>query len=83
MDLTTFHASLLSIYSLFMCQEENENEDENQSFGSCVTNEPFLQCIIELWEHTISINKVGRRRGKEKLEKYGNYVLSERSREGG
>ena len=21
-------------YSLFMCQDENENEDENQSFGS-------------------------------------------------
>ena len=33
-----------------MCQ--NENEDENQSFGSfwnlCMTNEPILQCIIVL-----------------------------------
>ena len=39
-------------YSLFMCQDENENEDENQSFGSfwslCLTNEPMLQCIIIL-----------------------------------
>ena len=35
-----------------MCQDENENEDENESFGSfCikpVTNEPILQCIILL-----------------------------------
>ena len=33
--------------SLFMCQDEDENEDENQSFGSfwnlCATNEPILQ----------------------------------------
>ena len=35
-----------------MCQDEDENEDENQSFGSfwnlCVTNELTLQCIIVL-----------------------------------
>ena len=35
-----------------MCQDENENEDENQSFGSfwnlCMTNEPIFQCIIVL-----------------------------------
>ena len=39
-------------YSLFMCQDEDENEDENQSFGSFwnlrMTNEPILQCIIVL-----------------------------------
>ena len=39
-------------YSLFMCQDEDENEDEHQSFGSfwnlCMTNEPILQCIIVL-----------------------------------
>ena len=33
-----------------MCQ--NENEDENQSFGSfwnlCMTNKPILQCIVVL-----------------------------------
>ena len=38
--------------SLFMCQDENENEDENQSVRSswnlCVTNEQILQCIIVL-----------------------------------
>ena len=38
--------------SLFMCQDEDENEDEHQSFGSfwnlCMTNEPILQCIIVL-----------------------------------
>ena len=38
--------------SLFMCQDEDENEDENQSFGSfwnlCMTNEPILRCIIVL-----------------------------------
>ena len=32
--------------SLFMCQDEDENEDENQSFGSfwkvCMTNAPIL-----------------------------------------
>merc|ERR1712079_180786 len=37
-------------YSEFMCQDENE--DEQQSFGSfwnlCMTNEPILQCIIVL-----------------------------------
>ena len=35
-----------------MCQDEDENEDEHQSFGSfwnlCMTNEPILQCIIVL-----------------------------------
>ena len=37
---TGFHAltcmlqAALFTYSLFMCQDENENEDENQSFGS-------------------------------------------------
>ena len=35
-----------------MCQDEDENEDENQSFGSfwnlCITNETILKCIIEL-----------------------------------
>ena len=35
-----------------MCQDEDENEDENQSFGSfwnlCVTNEPIFQYIIAL-----------------------------------
>ena len=35
-----------------MCQDENENEDENSSFGSfwnlSVTNEPIFQCIIVL-----------------------------------
>ena len=35
-----------------MCQDENENEDENQSFGwfwnLCMTNEPILQSIILL-----------------------------------
>ena len=39
-------------YSLFMCQDEDENEDNNQSFGSflnlCMTNKPILQCIIVL-----------------------------------
>ena len=59
----TFLTQLLSIlcldvylapyfYSLFMYQDENENEDENQSVGSfwnlCVTNEQNLQCIILL-----------------------------------
>ena len=38
--------------SLFMCQDEEENEDEHQSFGSfwnlCLTKEPILQCIIVL-----------------------------------
>ena len=38
--------------SLFMCQDEDENEDEHQSFGSfwnlCMTNEPILQYIIVL-----------------------------------
>ena len=32
--------------SLFMCQDEDENEDEDQRFGSfwkyCVTNKPIL-----------------------------------------
>ena len=35
--------------SLFMCQDENKNEGENQSIRSfwnlCVTNEQILQCI--------------------------------------
>ena len=35
-----------------MLQDEDENEDKNQSFGSfwnlCMTNEPILQCIIVL-----------------------------------
>ena len=35
-----------------MCQDEVENEDEPQSFGSfwnlCMTKEPILQCIIIL-----------------------------------
>ena len=35
-----------------MCQDEDENEDENQSFGSFwslyTTNEPSLQCLIVL-----------------------------------
>ena len=35
-----------------MCQDEDENEDKNQSFGSfcnlSMTNEPILQCIIVL-----------------------------------
>ena len=35
-----------------MCQDEDENEDEHQSFGSfwdlCMTNEPILQYIIVL-----------------------------------
>ena len=39
-------------YSLFIYQDENEDEDENQSFGSfwnlCVTKEPIFQCIIIL-----------------------------------
>ena len=38
--------------SQFMCQDEDENEDKNQSSGSfwnlCMTNEPILQCIIVL-----------------------------------
>ena len=37
-------------HSMFMCQDEDENE--NQSFGSfwnlCMTNEPILHCIIVL-----------------------------------
>ena len=43
---------MLIAYSLFMFQDEDENEDEHQSFGSfwnlCMTNEPILQCIIVL-----------------------------------
>ena len=43
---------LLYIYSLFMCPDEDENEDEHQSFGSfwnlCMMNKPILQCIIVL-----------------------------------
>ena len=35
-----------------MCQDEDENEDKHQSFGSfgnlCMTNDPILQCIIVL-----------------------------------
>ena len=35
-----------------MCQDGNENEDKNQSFGSfwnlCMTNELILQCIVVL-----------------------------------
>ena len=35
-----------------MAQDEDENEDENLSFGSfwkvCMTNAPILQCIIVL-----------------------------------
>ena len=30
----TKYTSLTGTYSLFMCQDEDENEDENQSFGS-------------------------------------------------
>ena len=48
----TKYTSLTGTYSLFMCQDEDENEDKNQSFGSfwnlCMTNEPILQCIIVL-----------------------------------
>ena len=46
------HNFKVSSNSLFMCQDEDENEDEHQSFGSfwnlCMTNEPILQCIIVL-----------------------------------
>ena len=45
-------SDLSSIYSLFICQDKDENEDENQSFCSlwnlCMTNEPILQYIIVL-----------------------------------
>ena len=32
--LDLFPPQVLRTYSLFMCQDENENEDENQSFRS-------------------------------------------------
>ena len=43
---------LIGLIAVFMCQDENKNEDENQGFGSfwnlCVTDESIFQCIIVL-----------------------------------